>query len=138
MSIKYLQLKPGSNPPNITSLSPFQAVVVIEEESSASWQEHISNWLVSSGCLYLMAWGLNCSSWDDSVDIANLQAHNFGDIPEDKFVMTTWHEDEPVSEAFWYSKNNAMHPTVDIENVLILHIASKGNESELLSAYASA
>lgn len=138
MVTKYLQLKPGSELPQISALKPFRAVVIIEEESTLEWQNLVSTWLVKSGCLYMMAWGLGCSTWDDSVDFANLAAFNYGDIPDDESVMTTWHEDEPLSEVFGFAKNSAFHPTVELCNTLILQISSESKEKELLSEYVGA
>ena len=136
--MRYLQLRPDSKPPNISNFCPFRTVVVIEEAITPEWQSQVSSWLVASGCLYMMAWGKNCSSWDDSVDFANLEAFNYEDIPEDKFVVTTWHENEPLKEVYWFSKNNAFHPTVEIHNTLILHVSRSNKEKKLFAAYASA
>lgn len=138
MVIKYLQLEPESKLPDISGLKPFQSVVVIEENVSSEWQSLVSTWLVKSGCLYMMAWGKECSTWDDSVDYANIAEFNYGDIPEDKFVMTTWHEDEPLKEVFWFAKNNAFHSVVELPNILILHISSYNKEEELLLEYSNA
>jgi hypothetical protein len=136
--MKYCQLKPGSQLPDISALSPFRSVVIIEESVTSEWQSLVSHWLVKSGCLFMIAWGKDCSTWDDSVDIANIEEFGFGDIPEDKLVMTTWHDKEPLKEVFWFSKNNAYHPTVELPNTLILHISNTNKENELLSEYDGA
>ena len=86
----------------------------------------------------MMAWGCNCSAWDDSVDIANIEQFEPGDIPEDKFVMTTWHADKPVSEVFWFSKNCASHPVVKLKRTVMIHISDREREKELLTAYRNA
>ena len=86
----------------------------------------------------MMAWGKDCSSWDDSVDIANLERFEYEDIPENQFVVTTWHEDEPLAEVFWFSKNSSNHPNEVLKSDLLLHIAAGPRESELLRAYAEA
>ncbi len=112
--------------------------MVIEEEVSPEWQAMVSTWLVASGCLYMMAWGIGCSSWDDSVDMANLEAFNFGEIPESRFVMTTWHDDEPLSEVFWFAKENANHPAEELQATVLLHISAVPREAELLASYAAA
>lgn len=111
-------------------------VVMVEAEVSAAWQSTVSHWIIDSGCLYMMAWGVECSSWDDAVDIANLERFDFGKIPEDHSVMTTWHTDEPLAEVFWFSKNDAFHPTVKLEHTVLLHISAESKERELLAAYA--
>jgi hypothetical protein len=85
-----------------------------------------------------MAWGEQCSSWDNSVDDANLKACDYGEIPEHQFVMTTWHEHKSLQEVFWFSKYTAFHPTVDIKNTLLLHISHFSKEDEYLNEYANA
>ncbi|WP_426176852.1 DUF7684 family protein [Massilia sp. TWR1-2-2] len=94
--------------------------------------------MVSSGCLYMMAWGRECSSWDDSVDWANIDKFGDSPIPDDEFVVTTWHEDEPLKEVFWFSKTLAVHSSVDIVQTVVLDISVTSREHELLSLYESA
>ncbi len=96
MIIGYLQLQPGSNPPEITELRPFRCVVVVEEETTDKWRWLVSIWLVESGCLWMMAWGEKCGLWEDDVDYANLEQFNYGDIPKADQVMTSWHATDPV------------------------------------------
>jgi hypothetical protein len=138
MSAEYVQLVPGASLPPVTESIPCRAVVIVEGDVTPEWQASVSEWLVQSGCLYMMAWGKSCSSWDDSVDQANLKEFAFGEIPESKFVMTTWHANNPLHEVFWFSKNNAVHPSVDLERSLLVHISSLNKCSELLRAYADA
>ena len=137
-SVAYLQITEGGTLPESASPASFRAVVVAEEAVSAEWQASVSEWLVRSGCLYMVAWGANCSSWDDSVDMANIEESEPKEIPEDKFVMTTWHENESLREAFWFAKHNAFHPTVALQHTLLLHISAQNSEQELLRAYGVA
>ena len=136
--MKYIQLQPGSVLPDISDLSPFRSVVVIEETVTPEWRAQVSDWLVKSGCLYMMAWGKECSKWDDSVDFANIETFNFEDILDDKFVMTTWHEDELLKEVFWFSKHSADHPEIEISSTLVLHISNQDKNPELTIEYHSA
>ncbi len=138
MTLKYIQLKPESSPPNISELEPFRSVVVADEPVTPEWQSQVSEWLVKSGCLYMMAWGNKCSTWDDSVDYANMEAFNYETIPDEKFIMTTWHENEPLKEVFWFCKKDAFHPTVELINTLILHISHFNRERELIAEYKNA
>lgn len=134
--VEYLQIKPEATIPDIVALLPFRSVVIVEATVSPEWQSLVSDWLVRSGCLYMMAWGANCTSWDDSVDMANIEQFHFDNIPEDRSVMATWHTNEPLDEVFWFSKNNAFHPTVKLERTVLLHMSANNRESELLKAYA--
>ncbi|MFO0699298.1 MAG: hypothetical protein U0236_08725 [Nitrospira sp.] len=137
-SVVYLHVQPGGSIPEILAHAPFCAVVIVEAEVDSEWQSLVSKWLVRSGCLYAVAWGKNCSSWDDSVDTANLEDFGFGKIPEDKFVMTTWHNDESLSEVFWYAKNNAFHPKVNLKGIVLVHISAYERDQELLKEYSEA
>lgn len=136
--MKYLWLQPSSKLPDISELHPFRCVVIVEESVTPEWQSQVSSWLVVSGCLYMMAWGENCSNWDDSVDHANLEFFDYKEIPDENFVMTTWHDKEPIKEVFWFSKNNAFHPIINIKNTLILHISKNKMENEVLEKYNDA
>ncbi len=86
----------------------------------------------------MMAWGKECTLWDDSVVHANLKLFGYEDIPDDHFVMTTWHEAEPLSEVLWFAKHAAFHPTIALEHTLLLHISSRDESRGLLQKYADA
>ena len=133
-AVTYLHLPPSQTPPDLV-LGPFRAVVIIEEPVDAEWQERVSDWLVRSGCLYMVAWGIKCTTWDDSVDHSMLAAFNYEEVPDEKFVMTTWHEDEPLGEALWFARHCAFHPDVELEHTLLVHIAPQARAEELLGAY---
>jgi hypothetical protein len=53
------------------------------------------------GCLYMMAWGIDCSIRDDAVDWANISDFDFKPIPPERFVMTTWHAPAKRSLTIW-------------------------------------
>lgn len=133
----YVRLDPSLSLPSIQSFDPFRAVVIIECDTSAEQQHQISTWLVKSGCRYMMAWGKDCSAWDDAVDLANLERFDFGDIPNDQFVITTWHKDQPIEEVLWFAKNCAFHSTVEIQNTLIIHLSETDQSLKLKKLYDS-
>lgn len=133
----YVLLAPETAPPEISAFDPFRAIVIIERPVSPAWQARISDWLVRSGCLYMMAWGENCSAWDDSVDIANLEQFDFGDIPKDRDVMTTWHTEQSLDEVFFFAKSHASHPVIDLQQTVLIHISTVCKELEFLQTYAS-
>jgi len=134
----YFHLLPGHSLPSAEHLAPFRAVVIIEGAVSSDWRADVSDWLVRSGCLYMMAWGQDCSLWDDSVDAANIEAFDFKEIPENRFVITTWHDESPLSDAFDFCKRLAVHPAVELPRVVLLHIARSGNADHMMRAYADA
>lgn len=130
MGLEYLHLHPDKAPPGLTS-GPFRAVIVSEVAATQDWRKRIAEWLV-----YVVAWGVECEEWHDTVDWAVLEVFDFGDIPDDKFVMTTWHDDEPLSEALWFAGHVALHPEIDLEETVILHVADEGKRDEMMATYS--
>jgi hypothetical protein len=138
-AVRYLQLAPEeSNLPDLNGMRPFRAVVLVRETVTNDWRNRVSDWLVAAGCLYVLAWGKDCSVWDDSVDWANIDAFDSKPIPPEHFVMTTWHEDETIEEVFWSATHCAEHPTVALQSDLILDIASANHEVDTIHAWAGA
>jgi hypothetical protein len=89
------------------------------------------------GCLYVVAWGVECEAWHDSVDWTHLEAFDYGDIPDDKFVMTTWHADEPLKEALWFAGHCAQHPEVELDETVIIHVADVARGAEMLATFSA-
>jgi len=137
-SVKYLHLLPDSPLPELKGLYRFKTVLVIESEVSQMWQWEVSRWLVSSGCRYTLAWGKDCSSWDEAVDEANLERFDYGDIPDEEAVMTTRHEDEDLEEMFWFAKNRAKHTVLDLSDTVLIHISEVEKREEYEALYARA
>ena len=134
MAVRYLHLRPQEPPPEI-AVGPLRAVIVSEAKVSQEWRRHIAEWLLAGGCLYVVAWGVECEDWHDTVDWAHLESFDYGDIPDDRFVMTTWHTDEPLEEALWFAGHCAQHPDVELEETLIIHVAGVAREAEVLATY---
>jgi hypothetical protein len=128
-------LKPGDVPPRIDDVAPFKAVVVVECDVTPEWQAEISNWLVRGGCRYMLAWGQRCGDWDTSVDEAALAMSGVGEVPEKDFVMTTWHEDETLREAFRFSERFAFHPSLELGRTYLIHVAAEPRAIELLDLF---
>lgn len=135
---RYLHLKPGeAPPPRLEGVAPFKAVVVVDSEVTPEWQAQVSDWLVRSGCRYMLAWGWKCGDWDTSVDLASLAMFDYGEIPDDDFVMTTWHANESLQETFWFAAGCA-HPSLKLERTYVVHIAPESRATELLKAFRAA
>ena len=136
MNVEYRNLHPNGPLPTLKVDGPFAAVLVIEAAVVPEWQNRASRWLVDSGCLYMMAWGQDCSSWDHSVDDANLSAFDYGEIPDEAWVVTTWHNEEPLDEVFWFASHCAHHPTgIEIPTTLILDIGSHDRSDAIITQF---
>jgi hypothetical protein len=126
--VNYFQINSNIELPSVEEFSPYKAVVIVDLDCEQSWQKKVSEWLVSSCCKYMMAWGKDCSSWDDSVDNAFIQLSGWTELPN---LLTTWHDDEPLSEVFEFCKYSAMHEECELDSTLIVHI-SDVNQKEIM------
>lgn len=112
-------------------MTKFKCLILIEREVGADYRSEVSKALVKTGCLHSLAWGNDCSAWDDSVDMAFLEARNLGDYPKDKFVMTTWHEDETLEEVVEFAKHCTDYSETKLVDILVLDFAHD-ERSELI------
>ena len=137
MDVAYLQLRPREVPKPCWE-GPFKAVIVQEADTDAAWREAVSVWLVGSGCLFAMTWGPDCEAWHDALDEANIAAFGNGPIPDDHFVMTTWHFNETLIELFRFAGLVATHPSVAVFRTLIIHVADEPRRVEILKLFDQA
>lgn len=137
-SVRYIHLQPNSDLPDISDLAPFKVIVIADNSIDEMWIWDASRWLVESGCRYMMAWGNECDSWAESVAEATSEAFNYEDIPEESQVISTAHEDDPLDEVFWFSKNKAHHPAHKLNNTVILHVSAQNKQAEIEGQYDEA
>ena len=52
--------------------------------------------------------------------------------------MTTWHNDETLESVFWFAGGCAFHPTVELRDTLIIHVAHEDREAEFLRLFEEA
>ncbi|MGI9308917.1 MAG: DUF7684 family protein [Gammaproteobacteria bacterium] len=137
----YIWLSTSSELPDIAVLHPFKVIVVVERAVGTEQLTAISHWLVESGCLYMMAWGVNCHSWIKALAQANLAAFEVTDtqgVPDDRLVITTSHEKDSLQDVFWFSRHTAMHPCAKLDNTVLLHLSEAERESQLTADYFNA
>ncbi|HEV2650976.1 MAG TPA: hypothetical protein VGU69_06960 [Rhizomicrobium sp.] len=137
-SVRYIHLRPGSSVPQLDDAKPFKTILVVEDDVSADWRDAIADWLVTTKCRYLMAWGVECEAWHDCVDWANLEAFDFAEMPDGDFIMTTWHTKDQLRDVFLFSEHWAMHPTLELDTTYILHIAENERSAGLLKDFGDA
>lgn len=134
MKLDYLHLLPEQSVPALR-VRPHRAILIAESTASKMWRDEVAAWMVGSGCLYFIAWGIACEEWHDAVDWAVLEAFDFGEIPDERFVMTSWHDKESLPEALWFAGNCASHPDADLTETLIVHVSPNERSADLLKLY---
>ncbi|MEM9421761.1 MAG: hypothetical protein AAF986_04530 [Pseudomonadota bacterium] len=128
----YLHMSVEQSLPKCPLVRPFAAVVILRHTLSHPNFEEISRWLVDHGCLYMMAWGIECKRFHDYVDDANIQAFPGEEVPDEAFVMTTWHDDEPLEEVLWFAEHCTHHNGEEFDHLLLLDIAEEACTEEVL------
>lgn len=136
--MNYVQLTAESTLPDVSYLQPFKAVLISEQQPNQDRCRAISEWLVSSGCLYVLAWGKGSIDLYESVQAANQAAHIGEQIPDKHLIIATCHEDEQLADVLWFAKYSALHPCFPLDNVLLVHLARIYRGSELLEQYETA
>ena len=137
MSPHYIFLQPEGDPPAF-STRPYRLILVSESETEEDWRAKICAHLVATRCLYFVSWGEQCETWHDDMDWALLDAHGYEDIPDDDFIMTTWHADDPMKSALNFGAMDAQHPDVELKATYIMHVAESADEERILSAFHEA
>ncbi len=137
MTPHYLRMVPGDPLPDLADYAPFSAVVILSSEYPTDWRTEVNRWLLKNGCRYVMAWGPDCEAWHDNVDGVNLECHPFGDIPDDRFVMTTWHDNDTLEKLLWYGQfcGNLSYDGVELNDTILLDVGSVDRRSEMLTLW---
>jgi hypothetical protein len=124
-------------------VSPFDnqefAALIIAQDPALAGEEQmaIAEALVAAGCRYAMGYGIDGSSWDTAVDLAFIHSDPSFHPPDERFVMTTWHdEDTPEEVASWLVWNTSFDFFVP-ENFLILNVGPEGLASAQVAEAAA-
>lgn len=133
--VEYLHIAEGFELPELGAEGPFRAVVVLEQAINAERRTNIAEWIVKNGCLYAIAWGEECEAMHDEIDWALVRNFDGVEIPDEQFMMTTWHDDEPLSEVMSFAKLCAVHPHVEVRSTVIIHLSPSPARQAMLEAY---
>jgi len=136
MELLYIQVAPPSFPLPV-EYTPTTFIVIADKEVVVDWRFRLSRWLIESGCLLMLAWGVECSRWDDAVDEAHIMFWG-GESPDEQFVLTTWHDNEPLDKVMHFAKYGLRHAHTPSTRTVLLHICDVADEDGLLARYANA
>ena len=136
--MKYYQVNENSTLPDLAHLAPFKAVLALEINCSDKLQNEIADWLVTSGCRYIMICGEGHEAWKDAIRKANLAQFDIDDMQSKDFVMVTPHVGEKLRNVFWHAKKVARHPDVAMNQVVTIHLSDQNRAAEYLTMYEKA
>jgi hypothetical protein len=121
--------------------SPFQGddfvVLLVVNDPGVTEDERasLSAQVVRQGCRYAVCAGHECSAWDDAIDWAFIGSDPNFDPPNGRFVMTTWHEHDPLSDVLEWFRWNTTFGDFTPKNFLVLLLGvNRAVESEIRQA----
>lgn len=93
---------------------------------------------VAANCRYACCLGIACSQWDDAIDWAYLATNENFDPPGETFVMTTWHENEPLSDTVFFFMNcTSFDDFVPTHRLIVFIGKDPGLKADILASVAS-
>ncbi len=136
--MEYIQVDETSELPDISGLSPFKAVIAIEDRLSISRRDVICNWLTQMGVLYVMICGDEVGLWSASIRKANIDQYDINIMTPEQFVMITEHENERLRSVFWHAKKHAKHTHADLETLVVIHVSNQNRAMDYMSIFNKA
>ena len=136
--LAYFCISPGEPLPDLSGYGPFKAVLILERETPADRRSVVADWLVAAGCRYAMSWGIDNETWHDQIDDSMHLKFGFDPVPDDHFIMTTWHAD--LEETFWFAQfcANFSYDDLELPNTLLIHVADASSPEAMLARFESA
>lgn len=124
--------------------SPFggKGYVLLLHSDDPNIQPHVqsafADQIVATGCRYACCSGVTCSSWHDAIDLSFVGTGSSNQRLEERFVMTTWHEQERLGDVVWFALNNTSFGDFVAERLLIVLLSpDTGREQEVREAVAA-
>ena len=105
-SLHVLSVPSASDIPTLHLSSDFIIALLVWDSVGSTEEEllAVGKSLIESGVVYACCWGPGCEAAHDAID----HADRGSDRPDDAVLMTTWHDNEPLSEALWFFLNTAI------------------------------
>lgn len=104
-------------------ISPFEEnyallLVIASPLISVGQRDRITSDIVNSRCQYALTFGHDCEVWHDIIDETCV-----GDVTcEERFIMTTWHDDEPIEDVIDFLWSNTSYEEFESERLSVVLI----------------
>ena len=93
-------------------------LVITSPLVSVRQRDRITSDIVRSRCQYALTFGHDCEVWHDVIDEACV-----GDgAGEERFLMTTWHDDEPIEDVIDFLWWNTSYEEFESERLAVVII----------------
>lgn len=102
--------------------------------ADADARDRVARALVESGCVYAVCGGEACEAWHDAVDEALSVLQAEGRVPEERMVVTTWHQGESPREVAEFFVLAAAAPEGEVRHHLLLQVGQDERRGDELRA----
>jgi hypothetical protein len=103
-------------------------------DTSAEYKQRLCESLVATGCRYVVCGGAECWVWEHAADRAYIEQELPEPVPDEQFVMTTSHRNEPPDEVAFFFVHNTSFGEHDFTRYLVLMIGEDERVREALNA----
>lgn len=134
----YVRIDECNSLPFLDIREQWAAIIVGDLPFSNERRDEVAHWLCKENCRWMAAWGIDCSKWDDALDEAEIALWPDG-APDDKFIVTTWHNIESLDEVFWFiGTQTSTFDDRAITHFAIVHLSTDDNATQLMQRFAKA
>lgn len=113
-------------------------LVAVDTTITGAERWAVSEQIIRANCRYAVCAGHDCSRWDDSIDEALLASDPNFSPPDERFVMTTWHENESLDDVAFFFRRNTSFDDFLAERFLVLQLGGcKPEEDAIRTAIAT-
>lgn len=97
-------------------------LISVATDTTHTEKDNLTRKIVETRCRYAVCTGHACELWHDYIDEAFVDSAPNFDPPNSRFVMTTWHEDEPVEDVVEFFRWNTVFEDFIPKNFLVLFV----------------
>ena len=125
-------------PPTLAKKDGLYILILCRGDIDPDWQLEMAKKIALAMPVLAAAWGPGTTSWDDAIDDSAIIGQIEGWLPKDLFILTTWHDDEPLAETVDFLATNIKYEDAPIDKLLILNMgntsAKPGDVAQMLKA----
>lgn len=117
-----VHLIPGDAVPSFALGEEFKCVIWSTVAMGCDWRMQVADKLVADCTRYMMAGGLDGSTWDDAVDYADILRFPDFMTTDETLVMTSWHDGESLAAVLRFALRAAAFDDLWFDQLLVVWV----------------
>jgi hypothetical protein len=115
-----VHLMEGDPIPSFALGEDIKCVVWSNTQMGHPWRNQVAARLVADRVRFMLAGGVAGTLWDDAVDWADIGRFPDFETPDERFVMTTWHDDQSFANVLWQANFTATFDDLWFDQLLVV------------------